>query len=185
MRKFNIIQPEDITADIDNSEYIVVVKKDFGNNYKENILSREDFEKGYIGYFDFSSESVTDIETQNTWVKLNTNTVSDFKRNGLNHSNNRVTNISNNVKIVKAEGIITMRSGNNNEIHCAFYKNGNTLLPCTEQSVITSGSGRAAALPIQCIVRLEPNEYIEVWTKNQAATTNITLDNVNVIVMEL
>lgn len=185
MRKINNIQPDDLTGIIDDSEHIFVLKKDYGNAYQERIISREDFEKGYIGYYDFASESLTTISTQNTWVKLNTNTVSDFSRNGLGHSNNRITNLSNKTKIVKAEGIITLRSGNNNEIHCAFYRNGNTLLPCTDQSVITSGVGRATALPIQCIVRLEPNEYIEVWTKNQAATTNITLDNINVIVMEL
>jgi hypothetical protein len=50
------------------------------------------YKPAYINYFDFSSGSVTDITTSNTWVKLNADTTSIFSRDGLVHTNNKVTN---------------------------------------------------------------------------------------------
>jgi hypothetical protein len=141
-------------------------------------------DKAYISYFDFSTNSVTNINNSGEWVKLNTNTQSVFSNNGLTHSNNRVTNISN-TKIVKVEAIASLQAGNNQEIHLAFYKNGTTLLPCTEQSVNTGTGNRITALPIHCIAELENSDFIEVWVKNQTSANNVTTDNINVIITEL
>jgi hypothetical protein len=145
----------------------------------DNIVS----DKAYIGYFDFSSQSITSITQSNTWYKLNTDTQSVFSRNGLTHSNNRITNTSDS-KIVKVEAISSLQASNNKEIHMAFFKN-DTLLPCTEQSINTGSANRITALPIHCIAELETNDYIEVWVKNATSASNVTIDNINVIVTEL
>lgn len=141
------------------------------------------YKPAYINYFDFSSSSVTDITAINTWVKLNADTTSIFSRDGLVHTDNKVTNTGSS-KVFKVEGIISVSAGNNQTIHAAFFKNG-VLLPCSEQSAITSGSNRIQAIPLHCLVELNTNDYIEVWVKNQANTTDITLDNVNVIITEI
>ena len=110
-------------------------------------------DKAFINYFDFSSESETQIDVVDTWYKLNTDTQSVFSRNGLIHSNNRVTNEGENAKIVKLEAISSLSAGPNREIHLAFFKNDN-LIPCAEQSVFTGSGTRVVALPIHCVTEL-------------------------------
>ena len=138
----------------------------------------------YLNYYDFSSGSVTTIANTTTFVKLNTSTVLGFSNNGLTHSNNRITNTSGGRKILKIDGITSVSSGNNNVIMMAFFKNG-TIIPSTEQDVPTSGSGRAHSIPIQAVIELNINEYVEVWIKNSTAVQNITLNHINVISIKL
>jgi hypothetical protein len=139
--------------------------------------------RAYINYFDFDSQLETNIVLQDTWYKLNTNTTSLFSRNGLVHTNNRVTN-KGAKKVFKLEGIISVGAGNNQEIHVAFFKNL-ALHPCSEQSSVTSSQGKKSAIPFHCLVELDTNDFIEVFVKNKLATTNITLDNINVIITEM
>ena len=141
------------------------------------------YKPAYIDYFDFSSSSVTDITAINTWVKLNTDTTSIFSRDGLVHTDNRITNTGSS-KVFKVEGIISVSAGSNQTIHAAFFKNG-VLHSSSEQSAITSGTNKAHSIPFHCLIELGTNDYIEVWVKNQANTTDITLDNVNVIITEI
>jgi hypothetical protein len=136
----------------------------------------------YIGYFDFSSGSETTITTQDTWVKLSANTSSNYSNNGLAHTNNRATNTGSK-RIFKLEGVASVSAGNNDEVHIAFFKN-DELWPCSEQESVMSSGGRSNSIPFHCLIELETNDYIEVWVKNGNATTNIILDNVNVIVTE-
>jgi hypothetical protein len=140
--------------------------------------------KSFINYFEFSGNAVTTIVASDTWYKLATSgTTSLFSRNDLVHTNNRVTNTGD-TKVFKIEGIISISAGNNQEIHAAFFKNDN-LYPCSEQTILLSGTGKSSALPFHCLVELEQNDYIEVWVKNATGTTNITLSNVNVIITEM
>jgi len=141
------------------------------------------YKPAYINYFDFSSNSITDITAINTWVKLNADTTSIFSRDGLVHTDNKVTNTGTS-KVFKIEGIISVSAGSNQTIHAAFFKNG-VLHPCSEQSAITSGSNRIQAIPFHCLIGLNTDDYIEVWVKNQANTNDIILDNVNVIITEI
>jgi hypothetical protein len=86
--------------------------------------------------------------------------------------------------VFKVSGIVSVESGNNNQIHVAFFKN-EELWPCSEQEVTTSGSGRASNIAFHCLVEIATNGFVEVWVKNASGTTGITLDNVNVIVEQL
>lgn len=140
----------------------------------------------YINYFDFTSGATTTISNLDEWVKLNTSTTQGFSRNGLVHTNNRVQNQSSKTKVFKLECIASLSSaGGAQELHLAFYKNGDTIIPCSEQSGLTGTGGKTQAIPIQCLVELEENDFIEVWVKNSTSTNNITLDNVNVIITEI
>ncbi len=142
-------------------------------------------QKQYINYFELNG-SVTTITTADTWVKLNTAaTTSLFSEGGeLVHTNNRITYTGAIPRVFQIEGIMSVESGNNNEIHSAFFRN-DILYPCSEQTVTMSGSGKGAAVPFHCVIELQENDYIEVWTKNFGATTDITLLSLNVITKEL
>lgn len=146
--------------------------------------------KAYINYFDFSNNLVTIIDTAGVWEKLNTSTTSLFSEGLFAHQNNRVTYgagfIGGQVLpiVCQIEGIVSVSAGNNDEVHVAFFKNGQ-LYPCSEQSVVCSPGGKSSAVPFHCLVELEDQDFIEVYVKNQSSSNNITLDNVNVIVKEL
>lgn len=168
---------------VDSTKVDLTEKKDSINNAVTEYYSLEDFKPAYINYFDFDSDSVTTITTADTWVKLNSDTTSLFSRNGLVHTNNRVTNTGGK-RVFKLEGIISVAAGNNNEIHAAFFKN-DVIHPCSEQSTITNSGNKVNALPFHCLIELDTNQYIEVWVKNKLSTTDITLGNVNVIVTEI
>jgi hypothetical protein len=144
-------------------------------------------EKAYVNYFDFESNSVTNVVNSDTWYKLNTNTTSLFSNNGLIHSNNRVTNVNERSLIVQMEGIASLSANNNTEIHISFFKN-DTLIPCAEQIETTSARGNTfftSVIPFHCVTELEEDDYIEVWVKNKNTTDNITIANLNVIIKEL
>lgn len=195
MSKFNLnieSLKRNLINSLDANEAINVMLKHYNgasnipiNSYFLEKLKQnfETVDKAYINYFDFNSNSVTDITTAATWIKLNTVTTQGFFNNGLIHTNNRVTN-SSNKKIVQLEGIASLSSGNNNEIHVAFFKN-NIIVPCSEQSTVTSSGGKKDAIPFQCVVELDTNDYVEVWVKNETSTSNVTLTNINVIIKEL
>jgi len=137
----------------------------------------------YINYFDFSSKSITTVLEAGTWYKLSTNTTSIFSNNGLVHSNNRVTNTGG-YKVVKMEGIISVSANNGNEIHASFFKN-DSLIPCSEQSVVVNSGNKVDAIPFHCITDLQTGDYLEVWVKNNNSTQDITLDNINVIITKI
>jgi hypothetical protein len=147
-----------------------------------NIIQGSLAKKAYINYFDFTSEAVTTINNADEWTLLNTTTTQGFSNNGLVHTNNRVTNTGVK-KIFKVEGIASVSSGNNNEIHFAFFKNG-SLFPCSVQSVVTTSGGRSSAIPFHCLVELDKTDYVEVFIKNSTSDTNVTLHNVNVIITQ-
>ena len=135
----------------------------------------------YINYFDFSSNSQTTF-SNNDWKKLVTNTTEGFSRDGLVHTNNRVTNTGT-TKVFTMQAIVSVTGTNNNTIHFAFFKDG-ALVPCSEQDITIPSSGKYSAVPLQCIQELETNQYVEVWVKNANATATITLDNINVIISQ-
>ena len=146
---------------------------------KEVLIDRP----AYVNYFDFDSASVTTITTADTWVKLNSDTISLFSRNGLVHTNNRVTNTGEK-KVFKVEGIISIAAGSNQELHAAFFRNG-VLHPCSEQTAVTGAGNKTQSIPFHCLIELDTNDFVEVYVKNKAQTTDITLDNVNVIIFEI
>jgi hypothetical protein len=141
----------------------------------------------YLNYADFQSGAVTTINTAGVWEKLNTTTqVIHSVGAELAHTNNRITNITND-GWVRVSGIASLSAGNSTEIHVAIFKNG-AIWPCSEQSAVTifkGGQNKASAIPFQCTVQLDAGDYLEVYVKNEDNTDNITLLNVNVIAEKL
>jgi hypothetical protein len=151
------------------------------------ILAKADsdeYKPSYLNYFDFDSASETTFASSGTFYKLVTETTAGFSRNGLVHTNNRVTYTSLGLKIFNISGILSASGSTNNKIHVAIFKDG-ALWPCSEQDT-TVGTGSAQFnIPFQCLVPLTAGQYIEVWVKNVSGTNKITLDNVNVLIVEM
>lgn len=137
--------------------------------------------KGYVSIFDTTGVASTSI-AQNTWTKLNTNSVQGLSSNDFITAPNRITSTKKR-RIVKAELIMSVISGSGNIIHVAFYKTGN-LVASSEQD-LTTGSNGEIAIPIHSIIEVLPGDYLEVWVKNANHSTPITLNHFNLIVTEL
>jgi hypothetical protein len=144
----------------------------------------DQFDTAYNNYFDFTSASVTTVAESNTWYKLNTSTTQGFSRDGLVHSNNRITWTGATTRVFKLEGISSLASSNGNKVHIAFFKN-EELWPCSESDIVTAGAGAFINVANQCLIQLAQNDFIEVWVKNVTGANNITLDKLNVIVTQL
>ena len=135
----------------------------------------------FINYYDVVSNSVTTITTTN-FYKLNSSTTLGLYNDNFTHSNNRITNTVNS-RNVKLECNISVSSGNNNILNFAVFKNG-VKVDSSEIDTTCSGSGKAQSIPIQCVVNLAVNDYLEIWAKNQSSN-DVTLAHFNVIVTEL
>jgi len=161
---------------------------DYSANYSNRSLVDKEYvdtSKQYVNYWEFSGAAQTNIISSATWYKLNTSgTTSPFLNGDFVHTNNKVTYTGSTSIICQIEGIISVSSGNNDEIHAAFFKNG-SLFPCSEQETVTSSGGKSSALPFHCVAQFNTNDYVEVYVKNETSTTNIDLTHVNVIVKEL
>ena len=153
------------------------------NTGEQLYYLREDDKQAYINCFMFGTSSTTIIGTQSEFIKLEAVTTKGFSRNGLVHTNNRFTNTGSK-KIFKGEAIVSISSGNNNEIHLAFFKN-DSIVPCSEQELTTNSGGRLSAAPIQCLVELDLNDYVEIWVMNNSGTTDVDCDNYNFILNEM
>ena len=143
----------------------------------------------YINFFDNTSGLTTPL-TLNNWIKIVTNTSSTFDNNGLTHTNNRITN-NGERGIFKITSII---SGYINDtaqhiLHYAVFKNG-VLVPCSEQPAYSFASltiNFVSSVSVQCIVELEPGDYIEIFIKEglSATPSDFHLMNINTIVHSL
>ena len=135
----------------------------------------------FLNYYDVVSNSVTTITTTN-FYKLNSSTTLGLYNDNFTHTNNRITNAVNS-RNVKAECNVSVSSGNNNVLHFAFYKNG-VKVDSSEIDVTCSGNGKAQSNPMQCVVNMAVNDYLEVWISNESSN-DVTLAHFNVIVTEL
>lgn len=138
---------------------------------------------GYANYFDCDSDETTSVVAAETWYKLNTDTELGFTRNGLSHSNNRITNTASKA-VFRCLGIVSLVSTSAQEIHVAFFKNGE-LVPCTEQDMTTGAGTKVNNVTFGGYIELNQGDYVEVWVKNESSTADITLDNVNVMIEQL
>jgi hypothetical protein len=137
----------------------------------------------YGNMFDFSSGSTTIVSSSGVYYLLNCTTTSLYTR-GFTHSTNRLTKVGAAWGPIKLEGNIALSSSNNDEVHVKFYKNG-TEIPCSLGSMVMSSGGKGNTIPFHCMTDMIDGDYIEVYVANMSGTTDITLENMNIILSEL
>lgn len=178
----NIISPDgnSLAVFIKSPENELYLKDIYGKTAPISLF----LNPAFINFFDFSSSTGTKIPKGNTWVKLECVANLGFKRNRLELSQfTKVTNTGVK-KLFRLQAIVSLSAGNNNEIHASFFKN-DVIVPCSEESVVTSSGGKASALPFQCVVELDTNQFVEVYVKNASGTQDIITRNLNVIISEI
>jgi hypothetical protein len=98
------------------------------------------------------------------------------------NTNNRATYVGALTKFFSVTATLSLTSGNNHQIGVYIAKNG-VLLPESEIYITTNGAGRAEAAVVQSLVQLTANDYIEIFVENDTSATNITVTDLNVIVI--
>lgn len=152
--------------------------------YIDNALSSL-VAKGYSSYSLNGGTDITTFAQQNTYYKLVANTIVGLEGNGLvSSTSQRITNTSSGTKNVKFDATLCFTGSNNNNIHFAFFLDGSLVSSSEEDTTIPSG-GRIDAMPLQCLVSLPANSYVEIYVKNSSSTNSITLDHLNVIATEV
>lgn len=98
------------------------------------------------------------------------------------NTNNRATYVGALTKYFSVTATLSLTSGNNNQIGIYIAKNNN-ILPESEIYVTTNGAGRAESAVVQALVQLTAGDYIEIFVENSTASTNITVTELNTIIM--
>ena len=182
--KKHIIEWDEVRGDLLLKEYQPTTWNSVSGDYDVSLVATKKVGGAdYANMFDFSSNTVTTISSSNTWYLLGCTTTSVYSK-GFTHSNGRLTKVNNGYNPIKLEGAISVSDGNNNEVDVAFFKNG-VILQSSRQSIVTTSGGKSSAIPFHCMTEMNDGDYIEVYINNTTASTNITLEDISVIVTEI
>lgn len=132
-------------------------------------------------YYMRNNATATNIALINTPVKVAGVTINGDLTSKFTNTDNRATYTGATARIFKVTATLSASSGNNNQIGTYISKNG-VLLEDSEVYSTTSGTGKAQNVTVQTIVVLDTFDYIEIFVENKTSTTNITVQDLNVII---
>ena len=133
-------------------------------------------------YYMNGNATATTIASVGVSVKVAGTTTSSSVTQKFTNTDNRATYIGSLTRFFKVTATLSLESGNNNQVGCYIAKNG-TVLNESEVYGTTSGSGRAENIVVQTLVQLSENDYIEIFVENDTSTNNITVTDLNVILI--
>lgn len=138
-----------------------------------------------ISYYTMNGNATaTTIANTGTPVKVAGTTTSQSITQKFTNTNNRATFTGAIVRTFRVSAILSCTSGNNHQIGVYIAKNGNVLNE-TESYITTGGTGRAEGAKVQGVVELTQNDFIEIFVENNTAITNITVQDLSVIIEAL
>ena len=153
-------------------------------NFVINALA-SNVSKGYASCSLSGGADVNTFAVQDTYYKLSAVTIVGLETNGLASSTSqRITNTSGGTKNVKFDATMSITGSNNNDIHFAFFLD-EALISSSEDDVTMPSGGRVSSIPLQCLVEVPSNSYVEIYVKNSNSTNQITLSHLNIIATEL
>ena len=101
------------------------------------------------------------------------------------HSNNRLTNDAVIERRFLVMATISFTAGTNNECEFGIYDSTIAgIRPDTASATTAAGGGRVESVKIMSLISHKQGDYIEVWCRNITTATNITVESLNVIIIE-
>lgn len=125
-----------------------------------------------------ANATATAISATSTPVKVAGTTILSDDSQKFTHSNNRLTYAGALTRSFKITAIASLNSGNANIIGLYIAKNGSVQSISSSFST-TSGAGKAENMLSQIVIELATDDYIEIFTSNETAVTNITVSNLS------
>ena len=135
-------------------------------------------------YYMNNNATATTITVSGTYVKVAGTTSSGTFVEKFTLTDNRATYDGALQGFYKVSAILSMTSGNNQDLTVRIAKNGTTSAQ-SATTVTTSGSGRSENVYCHDIVSLTSTDYIEIFVTNETSTNNITVEDMNVIIERL
>lgn len=139
-----------------------------------------------IMYFSGTNTTVTTISSTGTYVKISGDTIPNGVNSKFSHSTNRLTYTGRVNDLFKVHVTLSATAGNNNDIKFGVYSS--KLGAVADQSEVlftTDGTGKAQNVSTQLVLRMEENDFIEIWCANDTSTTDITVERMNVSVLPI
>lgn len=136
------------------------------------------------GYYMQGNATATVITTTETPVKAEGATTQYAISQKFTHANNRVTYGGSITRDFKVTAIASISSGATNQIGIYIAKNGQVVTE-SETYITANAAGRLENGSAHTIVELQENDYIEIYVENNTSTSNITVEDLNVIIEAL
>lgn len=130
--------------------------------------------------------TATVISATDTFVKIDGVTTPSTENAKYSHANNRLTNEAVRERKYLIQATLSFTAGNSQECEFGFFDSrlGGIRTPSRTIST-TRSSGRSENISLLCVVDHMQGDYIEVWCSNLSATTNITVESLNVVITEI
>ena len=137
------------------------------------------------GYYMQGNATATVISATGAPVKVaGTTTETTISQRFTVSTTNRATYDGAITRDFKVTAVCSFTSGNNNQVDVYVAKNGSVLNE-SETYVTTNAAGRLENGTVQVLTELQDTDYIEIWVENNTAVTNITVEDLNVIIEAL
>lgn len=127
--------------------------------------------------------TATTIAATGTPVKVAGTTTLDTLTQKFSHTDNRLTYTGSLERLMKVTATLSLSSGTNNQIGIYIAKNG-TEIDTSETYITANSSGRLENGTVQTISLCQATDYFEVWVENNTTITDITVEDLNVIISE-
>nr|WP_294860618.1 hypothetical protein [uncultured Fluviicola sp.] len=124
----------------------------------------------------------TTFVATNTPVKVLGTTTSAGLFRMTSPANNRITYSGSKTRSFYVSGAMSISQPNSNRFFSFYIAKNGVIIPESRQDIKVVNSTDQVSLPISCRVSLAPGDYIEVWVANQTATTDVTVQTLNLSV---
>jgi len=121
----------------------------------------------------------TTFSATNTPTKVLGTTTSTNLFRVTSPTNNRLTYGGSKTRSFSVSGALSITQPNSNRFFSFYIAKNGVILPESRQDIKVVNSTDQVSLPISCRVILAPGDYIEVWVANQTATTDVTVQTLN------
>jgi len=128
----------------------------------------------------------TPIASASTPVKVEGTTIGQTVSQKFDVStvSNRATYTGALSKLGSIKAIVSLSSGNNNEIGVYISKNG-VVVDESETYLTTNSGGRLENGICSLISNITTNDYFEVWVENISGTTNVTVEDLSLTIIDV
>lgn len=123
--------------------------------------------------------AATTFSAMNTPVKALGTTTSAGLFRVTSPTNNRLTYSGSKTRSFYVSGALSITNPNSNRFFSFYIAKNGVIVPESRQDIKVVNSTDQVSLPLSCRVSLAPGDYIEVWVANQTATTDVTVQTLN------
>lgn len=133
-----------------------------------------------------ANPTATVITTSGTFVKVAGVTTPSADNAKYLHANNRLTNDATRERKYLIQATVSFTAGNSQECEFGFFDSKLSAVRTPSRTISTTrSSGRSENVSMMCVVDHVQGDYIEIWASNVNNTTNIVVENLNVVITQL